>query len=272
MFRARPIQMRMPKPPIIEKLTTELNLTEEQASALIQTIKESADGCEALRDETDATTIRDELAKLDNALANLAQLSASNNIRKAFRAMPPMSTLGFLMSPSAALKVPGYHEHPLVGPALNRLIEQDPHHKPISPADFDNLARQHRQVELSKLAPDALEYLFTALREPIQQFLRQTAEKGGNRPRSDRDLMLFLLARDAPRIIGSEPSASDPFLNLCNQVTAACGIGEDGLEAAIKKCLKNKDKWLHWYRLPPCPPSSTDTENETESGEAEGPE
>ncbi len=265
MFRIKPIQMRMPQLPAFERLTGELKLNGEQAKALFQTIQEGFDGCAALRDETDATTIREELAKLDNALAHLAEFSASNNIRKAFKAMPPMSTLGFLMSPSAALEVPGYQEHPLVGPALNRLIKQDPHHKPISPADFDNLALQHRQVELSKLASDALEYLFTALREPIQEFLRQTQDKGGNRPRSDRDLMVFLLARDAPNIIGCEPSASDPFLNLCNQVTATCGIGEDGLEVAIKKCLKNKDEWLQWYRLTPYSPPSTDTENEMES-------
>lgn len=271
MFRVQPIQMRMPRRLAFEKLTAMLKLNSEQTTALFQTIQEAAVSCEALRDETDAATIRDELAKLDNALAHLAQFSASNNIRKALKAMPPMSTLGFLMSPSAALKVPGYHERPLVGPTLNRLIEQDPHHKAISPADFDDLALQHRQVELSKLAPDALEYLFTALREPIQEFLSQTAEKGGNRPRSDRDLMVFLLARDAPNIIGCEPSTSDPFLNLCNQVTAACGIGEDGLEVAIKKCLKNKNEWLQWYRLTPYSPPSADTVNEMESNKAKDP-
>jgi hypothetical protein len=258
--------MRMPQLPAFERLTGELKLNGEQAKALFQTIQEGFDGCAALRDETDATTIREELAKLDNALAQLAQLSASNNIRKAFKAMPPMSTLGFLMSPSAALKVPGYREHPLVGPELNRLIEQDPHHKPILPSDFDNLALQHRQVELSKLASDALEYLLTSLREPIQQFLRQTAEKGGNRPRSDRDLIVLLLARDAPSIIGCEPSTSNPFLNLCNQVTAACGISEDGLEVAIKKCLKNQKHWLQWYRLPAFSSPSAATEKEMDNG------
>lgn len=266
MFRIKPIQMRMPRPSAFERLTANLQLNSEQTAALFRTLQEGADACEALRDETDAATIRDELATLDNALANLAQLSASNNIRKALKAMPPMSTLGFLMSPSAALKVPGYHERPLVGPALNRLIEQDPHHKAISPADFDDLALQNRQVELSKLAPDALEYLFTALREPIQEFLSQTAEKGGNRPRSDRDLIVFLLARDAPSIIGCEPSTSDPFLNLCNQVTAACGISEDGLEVAIKKCLKNRKHWLQWYRLPAYSSPSTVAEKEMDNG------
>ena len=272
MFRVQPIQIRMPTPSAFESLATKLKLRKEQAAALAETIKEAVTSCEVLRDETDAATIRDKLKEFDAALAHLAELSASNNFRKALQAMPPVDTIGFLMSPTAALEVPGYKEHELAGPALDRLIARDPPHKPISPAAFDALALLDRQVQLSRLAPNALKYFFDALRNPIQEFLQETRDKGGNRPRSDRDLIIFLLARDARQIIGCEASTSDPFLDLCNQVTAACSIGEDGLEIAVKKCIKKYAIWFRWYQLAPYSSTSRAFGDEATTDQVEGSE
>jgi hypothetical protein len=65
-------------------------------------------------------------------------------------------------------------------------------------------------------------------------------------------LLILLLARDSRQIIEEAASATSngPFHNLCSWVLPACGIGTQGLEDAITRCLKKYREWLCWAQLP----------------------
>ena len=54
------------------------------------------------------------------------------------------------------------------------------------------------------------------------------------------------------KIIRTGPTSTPngTFHQLCSWVLPHCGIGSDGLEDAIARCLKKYEKWLEWAQLP----------------------
>lgn len=209
------------------ELRENLKLSNAQAAALRAVLHEAERGCIDLAKEFAITKseLKRSLKTIDRLLSKAHQGLQRTDIRRALARIEMNGAISYLLSPKAGSDI------------------------------HDNTAldvTEHDRI-LNERTPEVMSYLLDHMRRPIAEWLATAAmDKGGNKPQSDRQLLIFLLARDSRKIIGEAPSVTSkaPFHNLCSWVLPACGIGMEGLEDAITRCLKKYREWLCWAQLP----------------------
>jgi hypothetical protein len=227
MGKQKALRFRLPDEEARAELCQTLKLSKAQAAALNAVLQEAESGCIDLAKELEIaqSELKRRLKTIDRLLSNAHQGLQRAGIRRALASIEMNGAISYLLSPEAGSDI---HENTaLDGPEHDRL--------------------------LNDRTPEVMSYLLDRMRRPIAEWLAIAAnDKGGNKPKSDRQLLILLLARDSRQIIEEAASASSngPFHNLCSWVLPACGIGMEGLEDAITRCLKKYREWLCWAQLP----------------------
>lgn len=207
------------------ELRLNLRLSDVQADALNATLREVEGLCRELAADLAKSEVKRSLLALDRLLSNAHRGLQRGDIRQALASIEMHGALSALLSREAGAEIHG--ENSIDELAHDRLLNERTH--------------------------EAMSYVLEKMRRPIADWLALAAlDKGGNRPKSDRQVLILLLARDASQIIGTKPSTAKngPFHLLCSWVCSRCGIADDGLEEAITRCLKKYKKWLVWTGLP----------------------
>lgn len=207
------------------ELRQDLKLSVVQADTLLATLREVEGLCRELDANLAKSEIKRSLSTLDRLLSNAYRGLQREDIRQALASIEMYGALSALLSREAGAEIHGENSSDEL--AHDRFLN----------------ARTH----------EAMSHALEKMRRPIADWLALAAhDRGGNRPKSDRQVLILLLARDAIEIIGTNPTdaRNGPFHQLCSWVSSRCGIGDDGLEEAITRCLKKYKKWLVWARLP----------------------
>ena len=226
MASAPSVRFMLPDSESWKELCRNLKLSDGQAAALLATLTEAECGCRDMATQVAKSEVKRCLEVLDRLLSNAHRSLQRADIQQALATLEMGGALSFLLSREAGAEI---HDENAVN-----TIEHD-----------KLLAERNSEVML---------YLLDRMRRPIADWLvKATQDKGGSKPKSDRQLLLFLLARDAGKIMGVTPSGTpnSPFHQLCSWVLPACGIGMDGLEEALTRCLKKYQSLLDWAQLPP---------------------
>lgn len=254
MANIRKIEIRYPTTMEWDEISASLCLEPQRFSALQRTVAEAVEGCANLDSAISNRKTKAAIGKIDRQLDKLLETLSDPDTGKAIGAVENHGSLGFLLSASAASLVPGYREPELLHAAIKRLLPGDDRSSTLpTPSELDQLSLTDRQRALAPLTLEALQFVLKQIRRPFNYWLLCTSnEKGGQPPKFDRNVLILLLARDAPQIIGVKASWSDggPFHNLCSHLFPYCGIDTDGLEDSVKRCLKKYYKSLIWNRLP----------------------
>lgn len=207
------------------ELRRDLKLTDAQTVALQATLNEAESLCRYFTNVLVNAEVKSSLKTLNRLLFNVHRGLRRADISQALTKFDMHGTLSTLLSHEAGTELHGK-------------------------GTVDNLS--HHRL-LNDRTPEVMSYIIDEMRRPIAQWLAVTAkDKGGRQPKSDRQVLLFLLARDSNKISGFEASITSdgPFHRLCAWVLPACGIASVGLEEAIERCLKKYKKWLEWAQLP----------------------
>lgn len=207
------------------ELRLNLRLSDVQADALHATLREAEGLCRELAADLAKSEVKRSLLALDRLLSNAHRGLQRGDIRQALASIEMHGALSALLSREAGAEIHG--ENSINELAHDRLLNERTH--------------------------EAMSYVLEKMRRPIADWLALAAlDKGGSRPKSDRQVLILLLARDSSQIIGTKPSTAKngPFHLLCSWVCSRCGIADDGLEEAMTRCLKRYKKWLVWKRLP----------------------
>ncbi len=232
-------------------------LKKAQINALESTLAEAADRCEELKKKSDLPDkdIKSALKSLDKAFERLTLQLGRKDIQDALAAIENGGAIGFLLSSSAIKQLEGIKDPAVSTLELNRLINQKRHlGQAVLHSELDRLCLADRQRLLHHSMMDGMSLAIEHLRAPITSWLMQAKQnKGGRQPKSDREWVIFLLARDAELIIDDQPSNNvrSKFFNLCTVVLNACKFDEVGYEEAVDRCLEKYNEWLAWSRLSP---------------------
>ncbi len=225
MGKTQPLRFRLPDEEGWIELCQSLKLNPSQAAALKGTLSEVDERCRELTAELERAEIKSGLKPLERVLVNAEQQLQRAGVRKAVASVEMHGAISFLVSREAGAEIHG-----------KTVVDQIAH---------DRLLDEH--------TADVMLYLLQRMRRPLSSWLKVAAQdKGGHPPKTDRELLLFLLARDAQEIVGVVPTSTPngPFHNLCTWVFGACNVGTKGLEGAIARCLEKYQHWLNWSRLP----------------------
>lgn len=227
MDKQRALRFRLPDEEAWAELCQNLKLSNAQAAALRAVLQEVESGCIDLAKELEIaqSKLKSSLKTIDLLLSKAHQSLQRADIRRALAAIEMNGSISYLISPKAGSDIHG-----------NTALDGNEHDK-----------------LLNDRTPEVMSYLLDRMRRPIAEWLAIAAmDKGGNKPQSDRQLLILLLARDSHKIVEEAASATSngPFHNLCSWVLPACGIGTKGLEDAIARCLKKYSEWLCWAQLP----------------------
>lgn len=208
------------------EICLQLKLSDVQAHALRATLGEVEDLCRDLSANLAKSEVKESLAVLDRLLSNAHRGLQREDIRQALATIEMHGALSALLSRQAGAEIHGENS-------------------------IDELGHDRR---LNDLTHEAMSYVLEKMRRPIADWLAMAArDKGGNRPKSDRQVLILLLARDSKTIIGVRPTATrnGRFHLLCSWVLPRCGVSASGLEEAITRCLKKYKEWLEWAQLAP---------------------
>lgn len=208
-----------------EEIRHNLKLSNGQTDALRTTLREVQGLSRELATYPAKSKLKQSLRVLDRLLSNAHRGLQRKDIRQALASIEMRGVMGALLSREAGTEIHGENSIDVL--AHDRLLNERTH--------------------------EAMSYALEKMRRPIADWLALAAlDKGGNRPKSDRQVLILLLARDANQIIGTKPSTAKngPFHRLCSWVSPRCGISDDGLEDAITRCLHKYKDWLEWAQLP----------------------
>lgn len=227
MGKHQKLQFALPDEQTLAELYQNLKLSNPQATALNEVLQEAQSGCIDLVKELEIakSEVKKKLKIIDRLLSKAHERLQRNDIKRALASIEMNGAISYLVSPEAGSEICG--------------------NAALDAPDHDRL--------LNERTPEVMSFLLDRMRRPISEWLAIAAmDKGGNKSQSDRQLLIFLLARDSRQIIGEAPSATSngQFHNLCSWVLPACGIGMEGLEDAITRCLKKYHEWIGWAQLP----------------------
>lgn len=252
MARIHAITMRVPNAKGWEDIKRGVKLAKPQEMALNETLQEAFLGCEEMKRILPFSEFREGLEKIDKLLEKVERILLTRDVANALNQLETYGAIAHLISPSAVRELTDYREQLVQGQVLERVLA-DQKGDGISPSALDELSLLDRQRELNHRTIDVMELIIRQMRRPINTALHHSKpNKPGNRPKTDRDLLIFLLARDASKIIGEEVSDRkvSAFMNLCTWVLDACKVSTLGLEDAVPRCLERYETWLAWYNLP----------------------
>ena len=229
-------------------------LNKAQAVALKVTLEEALMHVMKGRAEPSNKTLKTALAKLDGLLDRLQRHLKCNDIREALAAIEAYGVFGRLLSSTVVRELSATEDPEVPMADIERLIAHKRFkQEPILASDLDALCLLQRQRLVNQSTPEAMGLAIQHMRYPISAWLyRVGQDKGGNRPKAGRELLIWLLARDSEKIIGTkaEKSTGSVFINLCTWVFDACNMSTEGLEDAVGRYLKKHEGWLHWLELP----------------------
>lgn len=215
----------LPKEENWTEICQALKLSTTQARALQVTLREVDGLCRELAEDLAKSEVKRGLEVLDRLLSNAHRGLQREDIRQALAAIEMHGTLSALLSRQAGAEI--YGDDPVDAAGHDRLLNQRTH--------------------------ETMSYVLEKMRRPIKDWLAMASrDKGGPKPKSDRQVLILLLARDADQIIGAPPSTTKngAFHQLCSWVFPRCGISDHGLEDAIARYLKKYKEWLEWTQLP----------------------
>lgn len=213
MGRTQPMRFRLPDEEGWTELCQNLNLNPSQAGALKGTLSEVDRSCKKLAIELERSEIKRSLKSLERVLVNAEQQLGRAGVRRAVASIEMHGAISFLVSREAGAEIHG-----------ESVVDETAHDR-----------------HLNERTADVMLHLLQRMRRPFSSWLEVAAQdKGGHPPKTDRELLLFLLARDAQEIVGVVPTSTPngPFHNLCTWVFGSCNMGTKGLEAAIARCLE----------------------------------
>lgn len=252
MARIHRITMRMPDAESWTEIKKALDPNESQEVALRETLQEAFDACEEMKRALAFSEFKTGLKKIDALLKKVERALESQDVVNSLTALETYGAMAHIISPSAVRELNGYRETMVPKHKIDGLLT-DRQGNGLLPSALDELSLTNRQLELDGRTIEAMKLIIRQMRRPIDNVLSQSKpDKGGNRPQTDRELLILLLARDAAKIIGDEAShkKGSPFVNLCAWVLNACEVSTDGLEDAVGRCLRRHQAWLEWYNLP----------------------
>ena len=247
-----------------KELTGNLKLNEQQTAALRQTIQDAAAYLEAHRSEVALTRthaeMRDLAKKAAGRIKALQDLVTAN--QAAFASLILDTSPGdipSILSFSACNDVTrnADFDAPIDIEAVKAIVTREGRmERPASIIDIEReLVPQKQQLDFEHSAKFML-FLIARLQKPIDLWLANAANNSGGRPMNIvRNVVLFYLIKDAPTIIGEEPSTDSTFMELCDQVTFYCGIAEQGLLERVRRIMKKQESGLAWSRLPRLQPT-----------------
>lgn len=253
MAKIHNLQLHMPNEMAWGEIKRDCKLSAEQAVALWSTLEEAVGVSEAQSRGPTSAEIKKALTKVDNALERLALTLRQNDVTVALRAIETYGLMGHLLSATAAVQLTESDDELSANGIEGLLRLSQLTRAPIRASTIDALALADRQRRLSHQTPEAMNFVVRQLRQPISAWLLQARQdKGGNRLNSDREMLIFLLARDASKFIERKPNTKgkQDFMSLCTHVLVACGIDDQGLEDAVARCLKKYKGWTGWSKLP----------------------
>lgn len=207
------------------ELRQALKLSDAGLTALNTTLQEVEYLCRDLAADLAKSQVKRSLKVLDRLLSNTRRALQRADICQALGTIEFHGRLSAILSSEAGTAIHGQTH--------------------LDSLNHDRLLNERTQEVMS--------YLLGEMQRPIAEWLAVAAkDKGGNRPKSHRQALLLLLARDSMKIIGTGPTTTPngKFHQLCSWVLPLCGIGSDGLEEAIGRCLNKHAKWLEWAQLP----------------------
>lgn len=252
MGRTRVAEFRPPSEDGFADIVRELKLDQKQQAMLQATLDEVAANCKGAGAGPPDKQIKTALKSLERALDRLQLQLKRQDVIDALGAIETYGALGHLFSATAAIELANGADPEVALADIERLVA----HKrfvgePLRQSDLDALCLVDRQRRLNHQTADAMQLAVAKMREPISIWLNLASQdKGGNRPKSDREWLILLLARDAPKIIGRTPSStpSSPFFKLCAAALDACHFDGRGYEEAVERCLKGYGEWLDWHQ------------------------
>ena len=209
-----------------KEIRSNLKLSKMQADALHAILREVEGLCTELCADLAKSEIKRSLMSLDRLISNAHRGLQRQDIRQALATIEMHGALSALLSREAGAEIHGDNS-------------------------IDALGHDRR---LNERTHEVMSYVLDKMRRPIADWLALAAlDKGGSRPKSHRQVLILLLARDSQKIVGAAPSSTQngPFHLLCSWVVPRCGISAAGLEDATGRCLKKYKSWVEWAQLPP---------------------
>lgn len=229
-------------------------LSEAQVAALKVTLDEALMHVMKGRADPNNKSIKTALVKLDGLIDRLQCYLKRNDIREALAAIETYGVFGRLLSSTVVRELSATEDPEVPIADIERLIAHKRYRQePVLASDLDALCLIQRQRLVNQSTPEAMGLAVQHIRSPISAWLLQAGQdKGGNRPKAGREVLIWLLARDSVKIIGTkaEKSTGSVFINLCTWVFDACNMSTEGLEDAVGRYLKKHEGWLHWLELP----------------------
>jgi hypothetical protein len=255
MARHARLQFRIPDEEGWRDIKRGCKFKSEQLKALRLALEEVDSACERLPRGLADAEVKAALKTVDRLFANLEAGLERKDVADALRAIETFGALDVLLSANAASLLNDNDADAEIPTALfERFVARKRMTgEAIKIRELEELSLTSRQRFLSAKTPEAMLFVIRSMRRPIVSWL-QTArpDKGGPSPHIDREFLIYMLARNAREIIGeaASPTSDGKFHNLCTWVFGACGMDDNGLEAAISRCLKKHSAMLRWHALP----------------------
>jgi hypothetical protein len=239
--------LKIPAQETIKEIVADLRLSEDQAVVLEFVVKNTlADvllyqlvrSREGDRDEL----IRD-LIELEKRLGRVISfLEGRTNLLQEILPTAVLDEFGELFSFTSIGRALGKDVFPENPHLLMKYLKDRKLPFGLAPAEAF-FAR--KRADLGLLHGDALFlHVLRLIHAPLKTWLAAKAADKGGRPRSaERRFIIERLAKAAPEILGSEPTASVTglFVQLCERVLTACGFAEDGIDKAVISVLSSRE-------------------------------
>lgn len=253
MAKPEPNKLRMPDANDLAELRREFQLDHEAFAALTGALAEAAARWPKPAGALKPAKFKAGLRKADRLMRKVEQGLSSQDVVAALTQLEAYGQMGLLISSMAALEI-DKNEDEIPHEVLDEFLARKKFRRePIRASDLDALMLTSRQRWLNDRSADAMRFAVRAMRQPIRaELLQARQDRGGARTRCGRELLIFLLARDATKIIGrrATAAANGPFQRLCKSVFDCCGIDDTGIEDAVERCLEKHARWLEWNALP----------------------
>ena len=213
-----------------------------------------AANCQHIEISPSDKQVKKALKALDKAFDKLQGQLDRQDIINALGAIETYGAMGYLLSSTVAADLANGEDSTVETAAVERVLARKRfERKLLRQSDLDALCLVDRQRRLNNQTAEAMRLAVAQMRKPVSNWLDLAGrDKGGNRPKMDREWLIFLLARDAPKIIAHPPSSAptSPFFKLCTAVLGACHFDCSGYEDAVERCLKKYHEWLDWHHRP----------------------
>lgn len=252
MGRTRIAEFQLPDEEGFADIIRECKLGPAQQTALRATLGDVAANCKGIGTSPSDRQLKTALKALDKAFDRLRRQLDRQDVTSALGVIETYGTMGYLLSSTAVVGLANDADSEVAAVDVERVLARKHFEStPLRQSDLDALCLVDRQRRLNDQTAEAMRLVVAQMHSPISSWLRLAGrDKGGNRPKMDREWLILLLARDAQKIIGhpSSSAQTSPFFKLCTAVLGACHFDCSGYEDAVERCLKKYNEWLEWHQ------------------------